>query len=325
MRSILSASTGPSHLLRRLGLMVAPAVLVAACHSSAVAPPATGPARSGPVPGSAIPTTQPPASGTHKILVVLFENHSMAEALQQMPHLRQLARRYGQATDYFAVAHPSLPNYLAIWGGSTFGVQSDCSVGDSGCVPAPPSVFGQALSHGRTVRVYAESMPGNCATADSGDYAPRHGPWPYWTTPAERSGCVQNQVPSGTTQSGRLSDDVAAGSLPDVGELVPNLCNDAHDCDLATADKWLWGWARQLIAGPDFRAGRLTVVITFDEDDSSAGNKVAFVVMDPRLHGKVVAGKFSHYSLTRWIDSVAGLPLLRNAAHAGDLRRAFGL
>jgi len=259
------------------------------------------------------------------MLVIPLENHSETEAIAQMPHLAAWARTYGQAVDYHAITHPSLPNYLAIWGGSTFGITSDCGVGQSGCVPAPPSVWSQTLNAGETAKAYQESMSSNCQTDGSGDYAPRHGPWPYWTDTGERAACAANDEPSGTVTSGALASDVTAGALPVTGELTPNLCNDAHDCGLATADTWLATWIPRLIAGPDFLAGRLTIVITFDEDDSSQGNQVAFVVIDPRLSGVTVTGTYNHYSLTRWLDENAGVPLLRNAANAADLKAAFGL
>ena len=242
-----------------------------------------------------------------------------------MPHLASLASTYGQANNYFAVAHPSLPNYLAIWGGSTFGVTSDCSVGSAGCVPSGPSVFGQTLAAGQTATAYQESMTSSCQTSGSGSYAPRHGPWPYWQDSAERAGCTANDVPSGTPTNGNLLDDINAGQLPITGELTPNLCNDAHDCSLSTFDGWLAAWIPTLMAGPDYRSGDLTIIITFDEDDGSQNNNVAFVVVDPRLSAKTVTGTFNHYSLTKWLDDNAGVTELRNAAAAADLRAAFGL
>jgi acid phosphatase len=259
------------------------------------------------------------------VLVIPLENHSQSEALAQMPNLTSWAKTYGQATNYSAVAHPSLPNYLAIFGGSTFGVTSDCSVGQSGCVATAPSVWGQTLAAGKTAKAYQESMTSNCQTGGSGSYAPRHGPWPYWVDSAERAGCGSNDVPSGTTSSGALLNDINAGTLPVTGELTPNLCNDAHDCALSTADNWLAGWMPKLMGGPDYRGGRLTIIVTFDEDDGSQSNKVAFVAIDPRLAGKSVTGTFNHYSLTRWLDDNAGVARLRSAANAPDLRAAFGL
>jgi acid phosphatase len=186
-------------------------------------------------------------------------------------------------------------------------------------------VWGQTLAAGKTAKAYQESMTSNCQTGGSGSYAPRHGPWPYWVDSAERAGCGSNDVPSGTTSSGALLNDINAGTLPVTGELTPNLCNDAHDCALSTADNWLAGWMPKLMGGPDYRGGRLTIIVTFDEDDGSQSNKVAFVAIDPRLAGKSVTGTFNHYSLTRWLDDNAGVARLRSAATAPDLRAAFGL
>jgi hypothetical protein len=82
------------------------------------------------------------------------------------------------------------------------------------------------------------------------------------------------------------------------------------------------------MAGPDYTSGNLTIIVTFDEDDSSQGNTIAFVVVDPRLnnvHKVVSATGYNHYSLTRWYDDNAGVARLRNGSTAADLRAAFGL
>ncbi len=263
--------------------------------------------------------------GGHKLLVILLENHSGAQAMHSMPNLRFWANHFGQASNYHAIAHPSLPNYLAIWGGSTFGVTSDCSVGTSGCRPRAPSVFSQTIAAGRSARAYEESMGRDCQTTTAGRYAARHGPWPYWLDARERRLCRANDVPSGTTRSGALATDVKAGTLPVTGELTPDFCNDGHDCPLSTADHWLKGWVTALRAGPDWRHGRLTIVITFDEDDYTTVNKVAFVVLDPRLSHVVVRLACNHFCLTRWLDENARVPLLRRASSAPDLRGAFHL
>jgi phosphatidylinositol-3-phosphatase len=270
-------------------------------------------------------TTQPTAGGGHKVLVVMEENHGQSETLSSMPYLTSMADQYGQATNYFAITHPSLPNYLAIFGGDTFGVSSDCSVGSSGCVPAAGSVWDQTIAAGETAKAYQESMTSNCQTGGAGAYVARHGPWAYWTDGTGRANCSANDVPSGTTTSGNLLNDINSGNLPVTGELTPNLDDDAHDGSLAQADTWLQGWLPIIMAGPDYTSGNLTIIVTFDEDDSSQGNQVQLVAIDPGLSHVVVNGTFNHYSLTRWLDDNAGVPLLRNAASAPDLRAAFGL
>jgi phosphatidylinositol-3-phosphatase len=266
----------------------------------------------------------PPPPTAHKVLVILEENHNRAQAEAGMPYLVSLGNTYGKATGYNAISHPSLPNYLAIWGGSTFGITSDCPVAASGCVPTPPSVWGQTLAAGKTAKAYQESMTSNCQTSSGNAYVARHSPWPYWIDSTERGYCNANDVPLGTTSSGNLRTDIANGSLPVTGEITPNLNNDAHDGSLATADNWLKSWMPIIMAGPDYTSGHLTVIITFDEGNSSSNN-VTFDVVDPRLHSKVVTGSFNHYSLTKWLDDNAGVADLRNAATAPDLRAAFGL
>jgi acid phosphatase len=256
-------------------------------------------------------------------MVIIEENHSRAEAIANMPHLAAWASRFGQATNYTAVTHPSLPNYLAIGGGSTFAVTDDNPPSSHPITGA--SVFGQTLAAGKTAKTYAETMPGNCDLTNSGNYAVKHNEWAYFADSNERAGCTANDVPMGTTSSGSLLDDVNAGRLPVTGQMIPNLCNDGHDCSLATADRWLNGWVPMLMAGPDYASGDLTIVITFDEDDTSASNNIAFVVIDPRLNGKTVSSAADHYSLTRWLETNAGVSLLRNAATATDLKSAFGL
>jgi len=188
-----------------------------------------------------------------------------------------------------------------------------------------PTVFSQTIAAGRTARAYQESMTQRCQTATAGRYAARHGPWPYWLGAHERSLCRANDVPAGTTGRGALVHDIRTGALPVTGELTPDFCNDGHDCPLSTADRWLRRWVSVLRAGSDWRYGRLTIVITFDEDDYSAANKVAFVVLDPRLSHTVVRRACDHYCLTRWLDENARVRLLRHAASAPDLRAAFHL
>jgi hypothetical protein len=69
----------------------------------------------------------------------------------------------------------------------------------------------------------------------------------------------------------------------------------------------------------------LTIIVVTDEDDGSAGNNVAFTVINKTLSGKVVTGTFNHYSLTKWLEDNAGVPNQNNAVGAANLKSAFGL
>jgi acid phosphatase len=260
-----------------------------------------------------------------KLIVVVLENHNSCAADRGLPHLAALAARYAKAEQYYAVAHPSLPNYLTIAGGSTFSIRDDRS-------PAAhpldgQSVFGQVIAAGKVAKTYAEGMQRNCQQ-DQGKhdpYAVRHNPWTYFTAPAERQACQHYDVPAGTPAVGTLHDDLAAGNLPTFSLLVPDLCNDAHDCPLGTADTWLTAWLDAITAGPDFTTGHLAVVVTFDEDDKHAHNRVLTVVLHPRLHGVVVQARLDHTALNRAASELAAATPLRDAANAPDLLAAFGL
>jgi acid phosphatase len=248
--------------------------------------------------------------------VVVIENHSLAQMRQGMPATYALARRYAYATGYRATTHPSLPNYLVIASGATHGVRDD----------GPPArhpleggtVFGRALAAGRTAAVYADAMTTPCQTTAQGRYAVKHNPWAYF--PQERAQCRRHDLPLAD-----LWPAVRTGSLPDAGMVVPDLCHDAHDCSLATADRWVAQLVSRVRSGPDWRAGRLVLVLTADEDDHASGNRVLTVVAHPSLHGRVVRSSLGHTSLARLYAEVTGTRPLAAAASAPSMAKAFGL
>jgi len=250
--------------------------------------------------------------------VVLEENHSLTQMRSGMPYTFGLARRYGYATAYTAIRHPSLPNYIAIAGGGTYGITNDDP--PSAHRIHGPSVFGRAIATGHTVAVYADGMPATCALDNGGNaYAVRHNPWAYFVD--ERGDCRRHNVPFS-----QLGDAISAGTLPDVGMVVPNLCHDAHDCDLSVADNWFRGMMRHVFAGPDWRSGRLAVVLTADEDEhDNQGNTVLTVVIHRSQRGRVVTSPLTHYSLSGLLSQVGGTAPLGAARTAPSMAEAFRL
>ena len=257
------------------------------------------------------------AGAVTKVLVFVEENHSMREMSSEMPYTFGLAQRFGYATHYTAIGHPSLPNYVAITGGQTYGITNDD--GPSANPVRGTSVFGQAIAAGRTAAVYADGMPHSCATSDGGtDYAVKHNPWAFFVN--ERGACQKFDVPVG-----QLAVAITHGTLPNVGMVVPNLCNDAHDCPLGTADTWFKGWMTKVFAGPDWRTGHLAVVLTADADDSSEGTTVLTVLIHPSQKAHVVSTALTHYSLTRLYEDATGVTYLFDASSAPSMTTAFGL
>lgn len=251
-----------------------------------------------------------------KLLVFVVENHSRDQMRAAMPYTAALGKEFAVATNYQAVTHPSLPNYLAMTGGSTYAVADDAPPASH--TTDQPSVFGQALSLGKTAKVYVEGMARNCATESSGQYVVKHNPWAYYLS--ERSACARYDVPVG-----ELGKDAGNGRLPNAGMVIPDLCNDAHDCDLAVADRWLRTQIEKVMSGPDWRAGRLAIVVTADEDDHQQDNLVLTTVAHPSLHGAVVTAPLTHYSLARLYSEIIAAQPLGEAAAAPSMAAAFGL
>ena len=313
-----------------LALLVVLMVALAGCSTAAPAPPpAAGatPAPAAPTAAASKTPSRPAASlgpqRLSKVLTIVEENHSLTQMRADMPYLAGLAARFGYADHYTAIRHPSLPNYLVIAGGDTFGVTDDAA--PAAHVLHGPSVFSQARDAGLTAGTWAESMSESCRLTPDGAtrYAVKHNPWAYFAD--DRAACQAGDAGSGFRAA------ASANALPNVGMLIPNTCHDAHDggqgCDLRSADAWLRDQLPTVLASDDFTSGALAVVVTADEDDRSSGNTVLTVVLHASLDGSglVVSTPLTHYSLSRLCSDVVGAPPLRRAATAPDLAAAFHL
>ena len=263
-----------------------------------------------------------PARWEHVVWIVM-ENKAAGDVLgsPSAPGETALAHACGSASDYRAVTHPSLPNYLALTSGSAHGVHDDA--GPSAHPISGPSLFSELAGAGSSWGVYAESMPGPCFGTAAGTYAVKHNPAVYY--PDLRSTCARYDVPLGTPTSGAFADGLRTGSLPAFSLVVPNICNDTHDCPVATGDAWLTTWLRTILDSPTYRAGRTAVFITWDEDDSSSSNRVALIAVAPSVRpGTVTTGAFGHLSLLHTTQQLLGLePLL--AASAPSMLAALHL
>jgi phosphatidylinositol-3-phosphatase len=282
-----------------------------------VAPPV--PAPPAPTPGIA-PTaakpcgvaSAPPAGGWQHVVWIVMENTNSSSVIgsSSAPYINSIAGKCGLATNFFAEAHPSLPNYIAMTSGSTQGISDDS--GPSSHKLNVPSIFSQLGPGGW--RSLEESMPSNCAQGDSGKYAVRHNPAAYYTNISSQ--CAGQDVP--------LADP------PDLSAkftfITPNTCDDMHDCSTQTGDTWLSQWVPKLIASPQYQAGNTIVFLTWDEDDGSSSNHIATLVMSPSTPpGTKGATQFNHYSMLRTTEEALGLPPIAGAAGAATMKADFNL
>jgi hypothetical protein len=250
-----------------------------------------------------------------------MENHSYSEVVgsSSSRYVDHLARECGLATNYDAISHPSLPNYIAATSGGTWGITNDGS--PSSHRLAVMSIFKQAP----TARSFEESMPGNCDRSDSGPYVVRHDPETYYLDLG--SACRTQDVPLGTTTRGALEHALGTDTLPAFSFVTPNICDDTHDCSVQTGDRWLAEWVSTITRSSIYRAGRTVLFITWDENDGTAGNDVAAIVVSPYTRpGSRSAEPFNHYSLLRTTEELLGIRrYLGHAARARSMRSVFGL
>jgi hypothetical protein len=297
---------------RRAELRAALALFLVVLTGCRAAP--EGPERSSPpVPsvqqsassGSGLQTS---AAGPH-VVVIVFENHKFEQIIgnSDAPYFNKLADKYGLATSYEAVSHPSLPNYLALTGGSTFGITSDCT----DCSVNSENLADQLEGAGLSWRAYLEDIPSACYTgAKSGNYAKKHNPFIYYDDIAQnRARCDRSILPVKS-----FTEDLAGGTLPNFSFVAPDLCHDMHDCSVSDGDTWLSQFLPDVLSSRAFRDG-LTVFVTFDEGTNESNHVPTFVINRKVSAGNRFDDTYTHYSLLRTIEDIFGLSHL---GHAGD-------
>ncbi len=253
------------------------------------------------------------------IYVIVMENRESRSIVGNAaaPYINQLSARYGLATNYRAVAHPSEPNYLALFSGSTQGVTDDGVHRFAG-----RSLASQLEAAGKTWRVFAQDVPPGCFSGavahdgrdGAGTYARKHEPAISFKSVYSRPAACRK------IRDFTAFDPAAA----DFELIVPNLCNDMHDCSTTKGDAFLRGFIPRILRSPAMAGSVL--FLTWDEGTSAlgGGGKVATVVIGPTVkRGLRSATVHSHYSLVRTIETAWGLGCLNRTCAANTLREFF--
>ena len=286
------------------------ALLLSGCQSN--------PTGSEPAPATPPDIPPVPADSTltprldHVVLIVL-ENKSYAEVSAQ-PYISTLIQKGTVFTQSFALAYDSQPNYLALWAGSTLGVTNNAC-------PPPGSPFNaENLGHaceaaGLTWRAYAENLPAagdlEC-TADSDLYTRKHAPWTNFS----------NLDHSNARPYSDLVADMANGRLPHLAVVVPNNCNNSHDCSAAQSDAWL---AANVPAILGALGSKGLLVLTWDEGEPASANHILTVfVGEPVRVGYASAETINHYGVLRAVCEALGLEPIGNAAHEASIPDIWG-
>lgn len=240
----------------------------------------------------------------HLVVVILENKHrSSVIGSAQAPYLNKLAARGASMTHSYGVTHPSQPNYLALFSGSTHGVAGD----------ACPQHFRKADSLGRQLRKsglsfigYAESLPRTgFRGCGSGQYLRKHNPWVNFGTLPART----NRPFSAFPRDYR--------NLPTVAFVSPNMCHDMHDCSIRTGDRWmkkhLGRYARW---APRHNS---LLIVTFDENAGGTAHSIPTIIVGANVHRGVYPERLNHYKMLRTIEDIYGLPALGRAKAASPL------
>ena len=229
-----------------------------------------------------------------------MENRGYEQALAGS-YTALLAATYGVATNYHGVSHPSLPNYLAMTSGSTWGIADD------GYHALSASGLGQQLTRaGISWRAYMEGMSGTCFSSPY-PYALKHDPFPYFG-----GRCPAEVVPFSS-----FAADMAAKTPPRFVWITPGLCNDGHDCSTAVADKYLSQLVPAIMETAAWQENG-TLFITWDEGYDQT-NHVLMLVIRPLGAHEASSAYHDHYSLLATIEDLLGVPRLGQGANASSL------
>ena len=279
--------------------------------------------------GSPSPSSTPvQAREVDKAIVFVIENRSAAQIRADAPRLAALAEQYGEAPQALApCGHPSQPNYVCLSTGGKYVSSNTLRT------LSQPDIWNNTLAAGRTMKVYADRLP--AAVEDRrkevGQYVARH----VFTAPFVATQKKADNFARYTVDADRLTSeggDIENGALPNVGAIIPDNCHNAHDrcstegaTQIGQADDWIADRVKLLQQGPDWKSGRLLIIVTADEDDKEGVNDIPMVVVHPSLNKYSTDVPVDLYSVGGLLADIGHTPRLGKQRTAPDFAKAFGL
>jgi hypothetical protein len=242
------------------------------------------------------------------IVLVILENHAYQDIIgsSDAPYINSLAKNAFSANfrNSFAIEHPSQPNYLDLYSGRNQGVTDDDH--PSNTPFTTPNLGKQLISAGFSYTTYSEGLPSVGYNGDSyGAYARKHNPAANWM------GSGTNQIPA-TTNQPFTSFPTDYTKLPTVSIVVPNENNDMHDGSVKQGDTWIKNNLDKYVQWA--KTHNSLFILTFDEDDYSANNRIATIFTGSMVKGGNYKTNINHYNVLRTIESMYGLSFIGNAS-----------
>jgi hypothetical protein len=254
----------------------------------------------GPAHATSDPTSRAGIPRPDHVVILVLENHGYGQVIRnpQAPYISSLVDGAANFTQSYGVTHPSQPNYLALFSGSTQGLTDDSCPHTY----TAANLGQQLIAANRTFAGYSESMPTDGYTGcTSGRYARKHSPWVNFSN-----------VPAATNRTyARFPSDYA--SLPSVSFVIPNLCNDMHDCGVSTGDTWVKNNLAGYISWA--KTHNSLLILTFDEDNRLSGNRIPTLIVGQPARPGAYPEHITHYGVLRTLQEMYGLPCIANSCN----------
>ena len=238
-------------------------LLTTGCSSLIQRPNIATPAAIAPQLSEPFPEPNPDIPNFDHIVFIIFENREFENVIgnPNAPYMNQLATENTLLAQFYAVAHPSLQNYIALIGGDTYGYTENCK----NCPVTATNLADLIELNGQDWKTYQENMPDDCVIYDSGDeYVVRHNPFMYFSSIINDKERCRDHV----EEYYELEEDIVNNNLPDFIFITPNLCNAGHDCPLQDADAWLGNTLPPLVDALQKGSDNYLVVVTWDEGET---------------------------------------------------------
>ena len=298
---------------------------------------------------AAPPDPAPPVSDVQPldhVFLIYMENKGYNDIVgsPNAPYLNSLINAYGLANNYYAVTHPSMPNYYAIVGGQVYGKTYNCQ---SVCINDPNNLTVNLAAHNKTWAAYAQSlMPGQDPLVASGGYSPDQTPWPAFAGIGDNEAYAAahilplTQMVTDLGTPGKTANFVwiaadedsngegPVNSLAGVAHFAFSQIDPRHQYNVPALDQFLQENVTTIINSDEWKNSKSALIITFDEDNNNItlgfgneGNHVVTVVIpspmavgDPGMKSGafVVTDHYDHYSTLRTIEDALGLSYMTN-------------
>jgi len=254
-----------------------------------------------------------------------MENHAYSSVIgtTDAPYMTSLAKKCASSTNWNDAGsqYKSLPNYIAMTSGGVQGITTDGKPADFPPVTAD-NIFRQVHALGKTTRTYSEDMTSNCAQVNQSgnNYAVRHNPEAFYVGGTDSTACQTDNISMGTYTTGNLANDLKNDTMATFSFLVPNICNDTHNCLTPVGDSYLKNLLPVILNSKAYTSGTTAVVVLYDEN-----TPIPNIIIAPSVRSGAVSGTaISHYSLLRTTEEMLGITNhLGAAANAPSMRSMF--